>query len=70
MFRRETEPLIEHYRKYRIVIEVDAGQSPSSVTRNIAVALTAFRKASLDGNLYPNLDPPFLPENRGRTIGA
>lgn len=53
VFRRETEPLVEHYRNHRLVIEVDAGQSPSSVTRDIAVSLAAFRKASLDGSQMP-----------------
>lgn len=56
IFRRETEPLVQYYRKNREVIEVDAEQSSSLVTRDIVSGLIAFRSASLDGNRCPNLN--------------
>jgi adenylate kinase len=37
-FHRETEPLIRYYRSDKLFIEVDAGKSPSSVTKDIVVA--------------------------------
>jgi adenylate kinase len=58
VFRRETEPLIRYYRKHGVIIEVDAGQSPSSVTRDIVSGLTAFRSTSLDRHPYPYLNHP------------
>ena len=43
VFRRETEPLFEFYRSHFLFIEVDAGKTPSSVTRDISTSLSRLR---------------------------
>lgn len=44
VFRRETEPLIQFYRKHDLFLEVDADGSPASVTDDIVSGLLASRK--------------------------
>lgn len=43
VFKRETEPLFEFYRSHFLFIEVDAGKTPSSVTRDISINLSRLR---------------------------
>ena len=43
VFKRETEPLFEFYRSHFLFIEVDAGKSPTSVTRDISTNLSRLR---------------------------
>lgn len=51
VFRRETEPLVQYYRDHSNVIEIDAGQSSSLVTKDIVSGLTEFRSALGNGSL-------------------
>ena len=43
IFKRETEPLFEFYRSRFLFIEVDAGKTPSSVSRDISTSLSRLR---------------------------
>lgn len=44
IFRRETEPLIQFYRKHDLFLEVGAEESPASVTAEIVSGLVARRR--------------------------
>ena len=44
VFRRETEPLIQFYRKHDLFLEVNAEKSPASVTKDIVSGLMVCRK--------------------------
>lgn len=68
VFKRDTEPLLQYYRKDRMVIDVDAGQSLSLVTRDIVSGLKAFRSARPDRDLCPRLIHLFASDGRCRAV--